>query len=36
MAEGQGCKTCSSEHDGDFYRFCKSSCHDRIARQTVG
>jgi len=33
MADGQGCKACSSEHDGNFYRFCKCSCHSRIARQ---
>ncbi|MDH5569365.1 MAG: hypothetical protein OEX98_06220 [Nitrosopumilus sp.] len=36
MATGNGCSTCNSEHDGDFYRFCKCSCHDRIAREIVG
>lgn len=33
MAEGKGC---NSEHDGNFYRFCKCSGHDRIAREIVG
>lgn len=36
MADGKGCNTCNSEHDGNFYRFCKCSCHDRIAREIVG
>lgn len=36
MAEGKGCNICNSEHDGNFYRFCKCSCHDRIAREIVG
>ena len=35
MADGQGCKACNSEHDGDFYKFCKCLCHNRIARQMV-
>ena len=35
MADGQGCEACNSEHDGDFYKFCKCSCHNRIARQMV-
>jgi len=32
MAEGQGCEICSFEHDGNFYRFCKCTCHNKIAR----
>ena len=36
MAEGQGCDVCNSEHDGNFYRFCKCTCHDRVARHIVG
>jgi len=35
MAEGKGCITCTSEHDGDFYRFCKCSCHDKVTRDIV-
>jgi len=35
MATGVGCSVCNLEHDGDFYRFCKCSCHDRIARKIV-
>ncbi|NND86834.1 MAG: hypothetical protein HKM23_05875 [Nitrosopumilus sp.] len=36
MAEGQGCNVCKIEHDGNFYRFCKCSCHDKIARTIAG
>ena len=33
MATGPGCKTCESQHDGDFYNFCRCTCHDRVARK---
>ena len=36
MALGKGCNSCDSEHDGDFYNFCKCTCHDRTARRIVG
>lgn len=36
MATGTGCSICEDEHDGDFYRFCKCSCHGRAAREIVG
>ena len=32
MAEGEGCKSCEEVHDGNFYRFCRCTCHDQIAR----
>ena len=32
MAEGEGCEACGDMHDGDFYRFCRCTCHDRAAR----
>jgi len=35
MAKGQGCGKCNIEHDGNFYRFCKCSCHGQIARKMV-
>ena len=35
MAEGKGCITCAAEHNWDFYRFCKCSCHDKITRDIV-
>ncbi|KEQ55981.1 hypothetical protein SCCGRSA3_00853 [Marine Group I thaumarchaeote SCGC RSA3] len=36
MATGKGCNICEDEHDGNFYRFCKCSCHAKIARSIVG
>ena len=35
MAEGHGCDSCVTEHNGNFYRFCKCRCHDKIAREIV-
>jgi len=35
MVEGKGCNTCILEHDGNFYRFCKCSCHDKVTREIV-
>ncbi len=32
MAEGKGCDVCEGEHDGNFYNFCRCTCHDKMAR----
>ena len=35
MAEGHSCISWVTEHDGNFYRFCKYWCHDKIVREIV-